>query len=268
MSRRCWRVLTGVVPTSCGYPNPLTERSKTTGGPGMADGASAPRALVVIGGSAGGIEALRELVAGLPADLPAAVLVVVHIPPSGTSALPVILGRRGPLPAKHAEDGAELRAGEVLVAPPDQHLVVIDGRVGLTRGPQENGHRPAVDVLFRSAARSWGPRVVAVVLSGALDDGAAGTVAGTTRGGRGVVQSFEEALYDSMPRAAARVAGGQVAQVGAGEIGPLLAEWVEGLPTTQPDDAPTTMEREVELADLDPRAIHDQDRPGVPAGFG
>src|SRR4051812_22292295 len=267
MSRRCWRVLTGVVPTSCGYPNPLTERSKTIGGPGMADGASAPRALVVIGGSAGGIEALRELVAGLPADLPATVLVVVHIPPSGTSALPVILGRRGPLPAKHAEDGAELRAGEVLVAPPDQHLVVIDGRVGLTRGPQENGHRPAVDVLFRSAARALGPRVAAVVLSGALDDGAAGAVAVAERGGLCLVQDPGEALYAGMPTSAL-AAVGSAKPCGVAEMPAVLEEWSGSL-GDPPVGAPSALlGMEADMAEMDPDALHDPVRPGVPAGLG
>jgi two-component system, chemotaxis family, protein-glutamate methylesterase/glutaminase len=231
----------------------------------MPQGTPAPRALVVVGGSAGGVEALRELVAGLPADLPAAVLVVVHVPPTGKSALPVILSRRGPLPARHAEDGAELRAGEVLVAPPDHHLVVIDGRVGLTRGPQENGHRPAVDVLFRSAARSWGPRVVAVVLSGALDDGAAGVVAVKHRGGRCMVQA--DALFDGMPTAASR-AHDPDAELPVAEIPGRLTAWLDDLPEEPGLPVSALIEEETEMAELDPRAMHDLDRPGEPAGFG
>jgi two-component system chemotaxis response regulator CheB len=210
----------------------------------MAEGASeAPRGLVVIGASAGGIEALRELVAGLPADLPAAVLVVVHVPPTGTSVLPVILSRRGPLPARHAEDGAELRAGQLLVAPPDRHLVVIDRGVGLTRGPQENGHRPAVDVLFRSAARAWGSRVMAVVLSGALDDGAAGVVAVKRRGGRCVVQS--DALFDGMPAAAIR-ADHPDAELPVADIPGQLTEWLGALPEDPGPPVPERIENETD----------------------
>ncbi len=231
----------------------------------MPKAATTPRALVVVGASAGGIEALRELVAGLPADLPAAVLVVVHVPPTGTSALPVILGRRGPLTARHAEDGDELRAGELLVAPPDHHLVVIEGRVGLTRGPQENGHRPAVDVLFRSAARAWGPRVLAVVLSGALDDGAAGVVAVKQRGGRCVVQS--DPLFDGMPRAASRVDHPD-AELPVADIPGWLTAWLDELPDRPGAPVSQLIEDETDVAEMDPHALHDLDRPGEPAGFG
>ncbi|GLL06736.1 chemotaxis protein CheB [Dactylosporangium matsuzakiense] len=110
-----------------------------------------PRGIVVVGASAGGVEALRAFCGGLPADLPGAVCVVVHIPRDGGTALPNILNRSGPLPAAHAGDGAALEAGRVYVAPPNRHLLIRDGQLRLSHGPVENGHRPAADPLFGSA---------------------------------------------------------------------------------------------------------------------
>lgn len=157
------------------------------------------RDLVVMGASAGGVETLKEVVAGLPVDLPAAVCVVLHIAPTSPSALAHILGRAGPLPCRSADDGEALRSGEILVAPPDRHLVVEDGRARLTVGPRENGHRPAVDTLFRSAAAERSAGVVGVVLSGTRDDGAAGLAAIKSSGGATVVQDPDDAMYGGMP---------------------------------------------------------------------
>jgi two-component system chemotaxis response regulator CheB len=148
------------------------------------------------------VEALGKLAATLPPELPAAVLVVLHVLATGTSVLPSILARAGPLSATSAKNRERLERGHIYVAPPDHHLLVDDGRVLLTRGPRENGHRPAVDPLFRSAARAHGDRVIAVILSGTLDDGTAGLQVVREFGGTTVVQDPEDAHYDGMPRSA------------------------------------------------------------------
>lgn len=166
--------------------------------------------VVVVGGSAGCHPALLDLVAGLPTDLPAAVLVVVHIGDGAPSRLPQILGREGRLPAAHASDKAPLRNSEILVAPPGFHLLVQDHAVRLSGGPRVNRVRPAVDVLFESAARTFGPRVTAVVLSGTLDDGAVGAAVVAQAGGRVLVQAPDEAPWSSMPRAALAAAPGAI----------------------------------------------------------
>jgi two-component system, chemotaxis family, protein-glutamate methylesterase/glutaminase len=168
----------------------------------MADDTDSRRDLVVIGASAGGVETLRRVVSGLPADLPAAVCVVLHLAPSSPSSLARILQRAGSLSCRQAVDGESLRHGEILVAPPDHHLVIEDYRVRLTSGPRENGHRPAVDALFRSAADERGGRVVGVVLSGSQDDGTAGLATIKAHGGLTIVQDPDEAMYDGMPASA------------------------------------------------------------------
>ncbi len=162
----------------------------------------ANRDIVVIGGSAGSIEAASEIVRGLPVEFPAALFVVVHFPGSVTSTLPHILARAGPLPAWHANDGEPVRRGRIYVARPNCHLILHAGRVRLTSGPKENGTRPAIDPLFRSAAHHYGSRVMGVVLSGNLNDGTAGLLSIKRGGGLAIVQSPESALYTGMPRSA------------------------------------------------------------------
>jgi hypothetical protein len=157
------------------------------------------RDLIVIGASAGGVEALSELIQRLPANLPAAVFVVLHLSPQSVSRLPEILNFQGSLRATHPRDGEAIQSGHVYVAPPDRHLLLDTGCVRVVRGPKENGFRPAVDPLFRSAALAYGPRVIGVVLTGALDDGAAGLWAVKRWGGMAVVQDPREAKFASMP---------------------------------------------------------------------
>jgi two-component system chemotaxis response regulator CheB len=148
------------------------------------------------------VEALSTLVKRLPEDLPAAVFAVLHISPESPSRLPEILSRAGKLPATQPRHGEEIQPGHIYVAVPDHHILVHKGHIGVVHGPKENRHRPAVDTLFRSAARSYGPRVVGVVLTGSLDDGTAGLIAIKECGGKAVVQDPNEALYPSMPRSA------------------------------------------------------------------
>ena len=158
--------------------------------------------IIVIGASAGGVEALSQLVRSLPADLPASIFVVLHIAAHSTSVLPIILNRRGSLPASHPQDGEEILAGHIYVAPPDQHLLVKRGHIQIAHDPKENRYRPAVDSLFSTAAQVYNRRVVGVILSGALDDGTEGLLVVKQRGGVAIVQDPEEALYDGMPRSA------------------------------------------------------------------
>jgi two-component system chemotaxis response regulator CheB len=172
------------------------------------------RDIVVIGGSAGSIEALRGLVSLLPARLPAALFLVVHVLPTAQSRLPHILGIRGPLPVQHAVSGDRIRRGRILVAPPDHHLLLHHGYVELNRGPRVNSARPAIDPLFHSAAETFGPRVCGIVLSGNLDDGSNGLRLVAERGGAAIVQDPEQALYPEMPKSALRrVPGARVMAV-------------------------------------------------------
>jgi len=164
----------------------------------------ATKDIIVIGSSAGGVEALCRLCAGLPPDLPAAVFVAQHLSPSARSMLPQLLARAGPLPALAAVDGQAIESGHIYVASPDHHLLVREGRMLVRRGPYENRTRPAVNALFRSAARAYGGRVVGVVLTGLLDDGTDGLIAIKAAGGTSVVQDPADAEWPSMPRNAVK----------------------------------------------------------------
>jgi len=167
---------------------------------------SDPRDIVVIGGSAGSIEALTRLVRWLPTQLDAALFVVIHSFPVGDSLLPAILSRSGALTACEAEDGETIGCDRIYVAPRDCHLLIEPGRVKLSGGPRENGHRPAIDPLFRSAARVYTDRVVGVILSGSLDDGSRGLQVIRRHGGSTIVQEPREALFPQMPRSAIEMA--------------------------------------------------------------
>ena len=221
--------------------------------------------IVVVGASAGGVEALVRLADCLPPDLRAAVFVVLHVPPAGTSALPDILGRHARLPASHVKDGEPIEHGRIYVAPPDHHLLLGTGHIHLSRGPRENGHRPAVDPLFRSAAREYATRVVGVVLSGTLDDGTAGLAAVKSRGGVAVVQDPGDALYPGMPGSALEhVDADHVLPAAA--MGELLARLAVEPAPDPPGPAPTDMRMEVEVEGFSLEAMEGE-HPGEPSGF-
>ncbi len=233
----------------------------------MTEDTLAGRDIIVVGASAGGVEALIGFARCLPRDLAAAVFVVLHLPSHANSVLPQILDRAGLLPAARAVDGERIEHGRIYVAPPDFHLLVEPGRVRLSRGPRENHHRPAVDPLFRSAARFYGPRVVGVVLSGTLDDGASGTFAVKMRGGVAMVQDPDEALFSSMPESAARYTTVDWS-LPVAEMGPVLAR-LAAEPVAEEGGMLVSRELEMEakVAAMDAGAIHDNERPGTPSGF-
>jgi two-component system, chemotaxis family, protein-glutamate methylesterase/glutaminase len=159
----------------------------------------ATRDRIVIGASAGGVQALCALVADLSPNLAAAVFIVLHIPTNSPSLLSGILARESRLPVEHPNTDERIKPGHIYVAPPDHHLLIEGKNVKLVHGPKENLHRPSIDALFRSAAHWCGPRVIGVVLTGARDDGAAGMRAIKQRGGITIVQDPLEATFPSMP---------------------------------------------------------------------
>jgi len=226
------------------------------------------RDIVVVGASAGGVEALVQLVRDLPPDFPASVFVVLHVQPDAPSALPSILQRVGCLPASHPTNGESIRRGHIYCAPPDRHLILRRGRMEVTRGPRENRFRPSVDVLFRSAARAYGRRAVAVVLSGALDDGAAGLVEVKRAGGLALVQDPDEALFRSMPEQALLAVDADhclPVRALAARLAELVADPIdaEGGPDVDGDT-----EWEVNAAALDPASQREEGHPGEVAPYG
>ncbi|MEO6325111.1 MAG: chemotaxis protein CheB [Thermoanaerobaculia bacterium] len=221
--------------------------------------------IVTIGASAGGVETLSRLVAGLPPDFPGALFIVLHIPPEPRSLLPSILSKVGPLQARHAVDGEPIKPGQILVAPPDLHLLLDEGVVRVVHGPHENRHRPAIDPLFRSAALVYGSRVVGVVLSGMLDDGTAGLMEIKRAGGIAITQDPRDALYPGMPTSAMRHVDVDYVLPHTRIPAQLVSLAAERLPAVEPNGRPTT-EWEKKMADLDAGPQGDE-RPGVPSGL-
>jgi two-component system chemotaxis response regulator CheB len=223
--------------------------------------------IIVIGTSAGGVEALSALAATLPHRLPAAVFVVLHLTPTAPSYLPQILNRAGTLSCSQAEDGERILPGRIYVAPPDRHLMLAREKVMVVRGPKENRHRPAVDPLFRSAALAYGPRVIGVILTGVLDDGTSGLLAVKRRGGVAVVQDPDDAYFPDMPASALEYVEVDY-RVSLAEMGALLSRLVEEPAGEEGAEAmPKDLEMEELLEAIDPSTLDISGRPGNLVGF-
>jgi two-component system chemotaxis response regulator CheB len=223
--------------------------------------------VIVVGASAGGVEALTQLVAGLPADLPTSLAIVMHIPATNVSLLPTILGRAGPLPAQNPRHHEPIRKSRIYVSPPDHHLLIQDGQLRLGRGPRENGHRPAIDSLFRSAAWHFGPRVVGVLLSGNLDDGTAGLLAIKRPGGVTLVQDPTESAAPGMPSSA--IENGAADQVlPVADITAVLVDLAyESVIDSGGRDMSGDMEEETKIAEFDAQALQSTEQNLPPSVF-
>ncbi len=224
--------------------------------------------IIVIGTSAGGVEALINLVKKLPPDLNATIFIVLHVPSHGTSVLPRILNKVSGLPVSHAQNGEAIVKGRIYVAPPDYHLLVKPGYISLVKGPRENTHRPAVDPLFRSAAQSYGRRVVGVVLTGVLDDGTAGLKAVKMRNGVAVVQSPDDAMYTGMPRSAIENVYGIDYILPLADIPSVLVNLANKPIEVKENSVSREMEIESKLTEANMSVLNSDERAGKPSTFG
>ena len=233
--------------------------------PDEAPASSAHLPIVVIGASAGGVSAIRQLVAALPADYAGAIFFVIHLSAESPTVLPEILQRMGPLPVAWAEDGMPIERGRIVVAPRDCHMLLEADRVTVVRGPRENRHRPAIDPLFRSAAWAFGPRVIGVVLTGSLDDGTAGLWAIKSCGGTTVVQDPGDAQYPDMP-SNALMHNRIDHRVTLAQMAPLLVDLARQPLRTAGGSRPQRLKDEVEYAKMN-RDISDMDSVGTLSAF-
>ncbi len=226
---------------------------------------AAPR-ILVLGASAGGVEALVRVCRGFSADLNAAICIVLHIPAQGPSMMPQILSRNSALSAKHPVDGEPIQQGQIYIAPPDHHLILEPGRLRVLRGPKENRQRPAVDVLFRSAALAYGAQVIGVVLTGALDDGTAGLLAIKQRSGIAIVQDPNEALFAGMPRSALQNVAVDYVTLLA-EIPKVLSRLVSELVLHEAPPPSSQLISEVKIAMMDQQALDQEQTIGKPSAY-
>ncbi len=225
------------------------------------------RDVVVIGASAGGIEALQELCSRLPADLDAAIMITMHVSAYSNGLLPRVLSRSGPLKAIHPRQGEAIKKGQIYIAPPDFHLLVERGALVISQGPRENHNRPAIDPLFRSAAVAYGPRVIGVVLTGLLDDGTSGLMVIRAHGGAAVVQDPKTAMFPSMPTCALeRVPDAAVRSLA--EIPKMLLKLTkEQVDDIAPSRSNGTAERETKMAEVDMSEVEKDSHVGKPSPF-
>lgn len=227
-----------------------------------------PQRIVVVGTSAGGVEALMKLAAALPRNFGAPVVIVLHTRAEGPSLLPQILSRAGHLPAQEARDGERLRPGHIYTSIPDHHLLIEnDKTIRLAKGPRENRHRPAIDPLFRTAALAFRERCIGVILTGTLDDGTAGMLAVKQSGGITIVQDPTDAFYPSMPQNVLD----HVAVDFRLPLDDIAAKLVECL--KEPCATPETLadlemlEMEKKIVAFEPATLQDDDRPGTPSAY-
>jgi two-component system, chemotaxis family, protein-glutamate methylesterase/glutaminase len=221
--------------------------------------------VVVIGTSAGGLQALKALLASLPADLNAFVLAVIHIAPSSPGLLPDLLSKAGQLHCVHPSQGEMLQRGRFYLAPPDRHMLVeAQGTIRLSHGPRENRARPAVDPLFRSAALAFGPEAIGVILTGNLDDGTAGLLAVKRSGGTTVIQDPADAAAPSMPRSAARHVEIDH-KVPLSKLAPLLVSLCKERPRAERRVMPDRLRIETEIAADETATLADLAKIGDPS---
>jgi two-component system, chemotaxis family, protein-glutamate methylesterase/glutaminase len=230
------------------------------------------RELVVVGTSAGGIEALQQLLQSLPVDFGAAVLIVLHTSYDSPRVLAEILQRSSALPVSYPADGEAIQKKRVYLAPPGAHMIVEGNLLRVIRGPRENRHCPAIDPLFRSAAAHWGRRVIGVILTGMLDDGTAGLMVIRARGGAAIVQDPSTAMFASMPESALQqVPDATVLPLRAipNALKRLVDEAMPGENVVEHDRAvpESQLEKEVKIAEFQMAEIEDEHRSGNPSQF-
>jgi two-component system chemotaxis response regulator CheB len=206
--------------------------------------------IVVIGSSAGGVPALKEIAGSFNKKLNASIFIVQHLAADHASYLPQILSQEGQLPAVHPKDGDTIETGKIYIAPPDHHMLIEDGHILVKRGPKENNFRPSIDALMRSAAYWYGTRVIGIVLTGYLNDGTSGLWSVKQFGGTTVVQSPADAAHPDMPLNVLEYVDVDY-NLPLAAIGPLISTLVNSPSKADPPEDPLLkirMKAEIDIA--------------------